>query len=353
MALNTFGTGVLPNIVDYANLTDPTGKIATVAWLLSQANPILKDMIWQEANGPTYHEVTVQTGLPQGTWRSNNQGVPASKGMYARTKFGIGMLADYSQLDRAQARLGGNVEAQRWTIDQSHIQGMSQQIASALFYSNEATTPMQFTGIAPYYNSLETTVAQTAKNVVSAGGSNNSNTSIYRVDWGDHTIFGMFPKGSQAGLIYEDKGEFRQLYDQFGNGFEGYTSYFEWMLGLCVMNWTYVGRIANIDVTTAGIAGTNPPDLNSLMIQLSSLITTSPRRMFGITDVDAPGDPMPGTMPTWYCNRTGRAALDLQSIRDKNVLISLKEYAGEPVEFWREAPVRSNDAVLNTESNVV
>src|SRR6185369_3853136 len=108
MTLSTFGTNVQPNLVDYAQLTDPTGKIATVAWLLAQANPILKDMIWQEANGPTYHEVTLNTALPQGTWRQNNQGVPATKGMNARVKFGIGMLTDYSQLDRAQARLGGN-----------------------------------------------------------------------------------------------------------------------------------------------------------------------------------------------------------------------------------------------------
>lgn len=352
MSLNTFGTNVLPNIVDYAQLTGPDGRIATVAWLLAQANPVLKDMIFQQANGPTYHEVTLNTALPQGTWRANNQGVPASKGMNARVKFGIGAITDYSQLDRMQARLGGEIEAQRWTLDQMHIEGISQQIASAIFYSNEATTPMQFTGIAPYYNSLETQVAQTAKNVISGGGTASSNTSIYRVDWGDHTCFGIFPKGTQAGLIYEDKGEFRQLYDQFGNGFEGYTSYFEWMLGFCLMNWTYVGRICNLDVTTAGLAGTSPPDLNSLMIQMSSKITTSPRRMFGITETDAPGDPMPGTMPTWYCNRTGRAALDLQSIRDKNVLISLKEYAGEPVEFWREAPVRSCDSILNTEATI-
>ncbi len=352
MALNQFGTGVLPNLVDHAMLSNPDGSVATVAWLLAQANPILKDMIWQEANEATGNQVTLNTALPQGIWRSNNQGTPASKGMNARVKFGIGELTDYSQIDRAQARLGGNLEKIRWTTDQMHIQGLGQQVATAVFYANEGTTPSQFTGLSPYYNSLETTTAQTAKNVINAGGTQSSNTSIWRVDWGDHTIYCHYPKGMQAGLVYEDKGEFRQLYDQFGNPFEGYTSYFEWWLGLTVMNWTYAGRIANIDTTTAGLAGTTPPDLNSLMIQLSSKITTSPRRMFGITEVDAPGDPMPGTMPTWYCNRTGRAGLDIQAIRDKNVLISLKEYAGEPVEFWREAPVRSCDALLDTESAV-
>src|ERR1019366_4438549 len=105
MTLNTFSTNVQPNIVDYAMMTGPDGKINTIAWLLAQANPVLKDMTFQQANGPTYHEVTLNTALPQGTWRANNQGVPASKGMNARVKFGIGMITDYSQLDRAQARL--------------------------------------------------------------------------------------------------------------------------------------------------------------------------------------------------------------------------------------------------------
>ncbi|MGB9154425.1 MAG: major capsid protein [Alphaproteobacteria bacterium] len=349
----TYAPGnVLPNLVDHASLLDPQGKVPTVAWMLAQANPILKDMIWQEANASTSHEVTLNTSLPQGTWRQDNQGVPASKGTYGKAKFGIGQITDYSQVDRTQARLMGNIEKYRWTMDQSHIEGIGQQIASAIFYSNEATTPAQITGFSPFYSSLETATLQTAKNVINAGGSGNSNTSIWRVDWGDHTCFGIYPKGSQAGLIYEDKGEFRQLYDQYGNGFEGYTSYFEWMLGLALMNWSYVGRICNIDTTTAGLAGTTPPDLNSLMIQLASKITTSPRRMFGITDVDAPGDPMPGTSPTWYCNRTGRAGLDIQAIRNPNVLISLTEYAGEPTEMWRGAPVRACDSILNTESPV-
>ena len=347
-------SNVLPNLVDHANLHDPSGKVATVAWMLAQANPILKDMIWQEANAATNHEGTLNTSLPQGTWRMDNQGVPASKGTFGKAKFGIGQITDYSQVDRTQARLMGNLEKYRWTQDQTHIEGISQQIASALFYSNEATTPAQITGFAPFYSSLVTTTLQTAKNVVNAGGSGSSNASIWRVDWGDHTTFGIYPKGSQAGLVYEDKGEMRQLYDQYGNGFEGYTSYFEWMLGLVIMNWTYVGRVANIDTTTAtnGLKSATPPDLNVLMIEIASKITTSPKRMFGITEVDAPGDPMPGTSPTWYCNRAVRAGLDIQSIRDKNVLISMREYAGESVEFWRDAPVRVNDSLISTESTV-
>ena len=325
----TYAPGnVLPNLVDHASLLDPQGKVPTVAWMLAQANPILKDMIWQEANASTSHEVTLNTSLPQGTWRQDNQGVPASKGTYGKAKFGIGQITDYSQVDRTQARLMGNIEKYRWTMDQSHIEGIGQQIASAIFYSNEATTPAQITGFSPFYSSLETATLQTAKNVINAGGAANSNTSIWRVDWGDHTCFGIYPKGSQAGLIYEDKGEFRQLYDQYGNGFEGYTSYFEWMLGLALMNWSYVGRICNIDTTTAGLAGTTPPDLFVLLSKAMGKPPASSRRIFNAEETDDPADPKPGTMPVLYVNRTVQEYLDIQAIRDKNVLISMNDYAG-------------------------
>ncbi len=170
--------------------------------------------------------------------------------------------------------------------------------------------------------------------------------------WGDNTTFGIFPKGSQAGLVYEDKGDIRELYDANGNGFEGYTSYFEWKVGLAIKNWQYNVRIANIDTTTAGLLGTTPPDLYVLMSIAAVKQPTSTRRASAITETDAPGDPVPGINPAWYCNRTVRAALDIQAIRDKNVLISSTEYAGNPVTLWRDIPVRVSDALLTTETTI-
>lgn len=347
-----FSNDLFPNLVDWAKMADPDGTIADIAWTLAQCNDILKDPIWQEANMPMAHKVSINTGLPQGTWRGNNQGVPSSKPTFADFQFGIGMLTDYSKVDEAEATLMGEINKFRWTQDQSHIMGMSQQVATAFFYANESVNPKQFTGFSPYYNTLTLSTAQTAKNVINAGGSGNANASLWQINWGDDTIYSIFPKGSTAGLIYKDKGDTRGLYDSNGNEFEGFTSYFEWKLGLCIKNWQYVSRLANIDTTTAGLKGANPPDLNYYMCEMAGMPPQSTRRFSGITEVDAPGDPRPGTVGAWYCNRAVRIALDQQAIRDKNVLISYKEFAGEPVMFWRDFPVRVSDALLKTEATI-
>lgn len=345
-------TNVFPNLVDWARRADPDGAIAVIAEMLSQCNEILKDMIWQEGNLPLGHKTTVRVGLPQGVWRGNNQGVPSSKSLTAQWQDSIGELVDYSIVDKSIAELNGNVAKFRYSEDMAHIEGLSQQIASGVFYLNEATTPTAFTGFAPRYNTVNTATAKNAVNVIDGGGTASANASLWLVGWGDNTIFGIFPKGSQAGLMYEDKGDVVPAYDSNGNRFEAYTSMFKHKIGLCVKDWRFGVRIANIDTTTNGLFGVTPPDLFAMMARAVVKLPTASRRLSGITESDAPDDPVPGINPAWYCNRTVRESLDIQAIRDRNVLISMKDYAGEPVVAFRDAPIRVVDALTNSESRL-
>jgi len=348
-----FTQNVLPNLVDWARSIDPSGEIADIAELLSQCNEHLKDIIWQEGNLPLGHKVSVRAGLPQGTWRAINQGVASSKALQAQFNFSIGELVDYALVDKTEASLNGDVDAFRLSQAMAHLEGLSQQVASAFFYSNEATNPTQFTGLGPQWNTINTANAANAKNCLSAGGATaSSQSSLWLCGWGDQTLFGIFPKGMPAGLMHEDKGDVRALYDSNGNQFEGYTDYFCWRVGLVPKDWRYTVRICNVDTTTnaGGLFSTTPPDLFVLMSRAVVKLPTLTRRASGITETDSPREPAPGIRPAWYCNRTIRESLDIQAIRDKNVLLSSKDFAGDPVLAFREIPIRVADALTTSES---
>jgi len=346
-------TSGLPNIVDWARSVNPDGSPAHIAQLLSQCNQMLKDMIWQEANMPLAHKITVGVSLPQGTFRTSNIGVAFSKALNAQMQFGISELVSYSGVDRSIAELWGDLAKYRYSQDMAHIEGMSQQVSGALIYSNEGTTPGQMTGFAPIYNTVNPATAYNAANVIDGGGTGSSNSSIWYVNWGDTTTYGIFPKGTPSGIVYEDKGDVRALYDAAGNQFEGYTSFFRIKFGLCVNDWRYNVRIANIDTTNAGLAGSNPADLFVLLSKAMGKIPSSSRRVFNASETDDPADPKPGTMPVIYVNRTIQENLDIQAIRDKNVLISMRDYAGQPVVGFRDIPIRTVDQLLTNEARVV
>jgi len=121
---------------------------------------------------------------------------------------------------------------------------MSQQMATTLFYGS-AANPEQFVGFAPRFNSL---AAANGENIISAGGSGSDNSSIWLVNWGPRSVFGVFPKGSSAGVMQQDLGEIDED-DADGNPYRAYVSIWKWKNGLVVKDWRHVVRIPNIDIS--------------------------------------------------------------------------------------------------------
>jgi hypothetical protein len=343
------------SLMDAAARMEPDGEVATIAELLSQANEFFQDMTWAESNLDTGHKSTVRTGLPQGTWRTAYAGVAYARSTTAQVIDGLGFLAAYSQIDKRVADLGGKTAQIRMTEDSAFLEGMSQQMATAYFYGNAGTTPSQFNGFSVRYNTLTAATAQNAQNVLNGGGTGSSNASLWLVGWGDMTNFGIYPKGTKAGLVFEDRGDIVPGYDSSANPFPAYTSYFEWNAGLVTKDWRYACRLANIDTTTnasGGLFGTGPVDLFLNMSKMVVRFPTLTKRASGITETDAPDEPAPGINPAFYCNRTVREALDIQAIRDRNVLLKPTEYAGQPVVEFRGVPIRVVDALLSTEATL-
>jgi hypothetical protein len=341
--------GVALTYGDWAKRMDDGYKVATIIELLSQTNEILEDMLVLEGNLPTGHKTTVRTGLPQATWRLLNQGVPNAKSTTAQIVDTVGNLETYAVIDKDIADLNGNTAEFRLSEVKAFLEGMSQQVATTIFYGNQSTNPERFTGFSPRYSTITVANAQTATNVLSGGGASNTNTSLWVGVWGSDTCHATFPKGKITGLQHRDMGEW-PVQDSAGNTYQAYRDHFKWEIGLVLRDWRYWTRVANIDVTQ--LTGVSAANLINLIIRALYRLPTAPASATTIQTSDTPEIRADMGRAVIYCNRVVRTYLDLQAMNKTNVLLRIEEFEGKPVTTFRGLPVRTCDALLNNESAV-
>ena len=320
-----------PTLLDVSRRLDPDGSIDSIVEMLAQENEILQDITFLEGNLPTGHKTTVRTGLPAPTWRKLYGGVQPTKSTTAQVQDSCGMMEAYSEVDKALADLNGNSAAFRLSEDMAHIEGMSQSLASTLFYG-DMSTPEKFMGLAPRYNSLS---AENADNIINASGAGSDNTSIWLCVWGPQTGFGIYPKGSQAGLQMTDKGQVTiENVDGAGGRMEGYRTHYRQDAGLVIRDWRYFVRVANIDVSDMA-TDSNAKGLIRLMIQASERIPSYGKGR-----------------AAFYMNRGLREKLRLGILEKVSSNLTWDSVEGKRVMVFDDIPVRRVDAILNTESVV-
>ena len=333
-------------LLDVARATDPNGRIAAVAELLSQSNEILLDMPWYEGNLSTGHKAAIRTGLPEPIWRKLYQGVPPTKSLRATVEDSCGMLEDRSEIDCDVISLNGNTSEFRLSEAQAHLEGMNQTMAETLIYGDASVNPERFNGLAQRYSSLTGTVG--AQNVITGSGTGSDQTSVWLVVWGKNTVHGIYPKGSQAGLTHRDLGEI-DAFDADQNRYRAMADLWQWKCGLHVKDWRYVVRIANIDtVDMAGVTGTQATTaatfLPKLMIKALARI---PHRGMGNA--------------VFYANRSVKEMLGIMALEKNQSVLSIQAAAQEfgaispggleqgGLKFLG-VPIRTIDRIDNTET---
>lgn len=323
-----------PTLLDVAKRLDPNGNIDKIVELLSQSNELLDDMVWQEANEMTGHRSTVRVGLPTPTWRKLYGGVQPTKSRTAQVRDSVGMLEAYAEVDKALADLNGNTASFRMSEEIPQIEGMNQEVADTTIYGNEGSEPEAFTGLAPRFNSL---AAENGTNIISAGGAGADNSSIWLVVWGPNTCFGVYPKGSKAGLTVTDKGQVTiEDVDGVGGRMEAYRTHYRWDAGLVVRDWRYIVRIANIDMSDLTKDASAGADLFDL---ISQAIDHIPNIRAG--------------RPALYMNRKVKSFLRRQAkFAVKSSTLTVDMLAGKPIMSVDGIPVRQVDKIVQTEAVV-
>jgi hypothetical protein len=123
-----------------------------------------------------------------------------------------------------------------------------------------------------------------------------------------------------------------------GGYFEAYRTHYRWDAGLTVRDWRYIVRVANIDVSelsdsTNGEAARKA--LIRLMIQATERI---PNLGMG--------------RAAFYCNRTIRTNLRLGILDKISNNLAWESVAGKRVMVFDDIPVRTCDAIINSEARV-
>jgi len=323
-----------PTMLDVVKRTDPSGKMAVIAEMLNQTNPIVGDMTLIEANQAMGHMSVIRVGLPHPTWRKAYQGVQPTKSETAQVVDTIGTMEAYAEVDKAIADLNGNKGAFRLSEERAHIEGMNQEMARTIIYGNEGTDPAKFTGLAARYNDL---AVPSGQNIINAGGTGADNTSIWLVVWGPNTLHGIYPKGQKSGLEHEDKGQ-ETVPAASGGLMEAYRSHYKWSAGLVVRDWRFAVRIANINVP----ALSNPATAKDASMALIRHMIIASERIPHLGQGRA----------SWYVNRTIRENLRLGILERTSSNLTWETVAGKRVMTFDDIPVQRLDVLLNTEAAV-
>jgi len=335
----TLGLNGKVTLMDIAQATDPNGRIADVAELLTQTNEILLDMPWFEGNLPTGHKATIRTGLPTSIFRQFYQGVPPSKSQRAQVTDACAMIETRSEVDVEEANLSGNLAAFRLSEAKAFVESLNQTMADSVIYGNTAVNPERFNGLAPRYGTISGAV--NAQNIIDAGGTGSDNTSIWLGVWGKETVHGIYPKGMQAGLQHEDLGTI-DAFDANNNRFRAYADRWAWKCGLHVKDWRYVVRICNIDTSNL-VSETGAADLVKLLVRAMARI------------------PFAGMgTASFYANRTVKEMLSIQALNKSQNALSiteaLRQFGGVQIAMqelrFLGIPIRTVDRIITTEARV-
>jgi len=329
----------LPNLVNVTKRMNPDGTQAKIAEVLQQHDPIIADIPLVEGNLPTGHRTTIRADIPTPTWRKLNYGVRPTKSMTAQVDDTIGMLEAYSEIDKDLAMLNGNSAEYRMSEDVPHLEGMAQTMASTVFYGDTDSNPERFLGLAPRYDGLGTpsdkftaeTNSAYLTHILSNGGSTaTKQTSIWYIVWGMNSVHGIFPKGSVAGLQSKDLGE-HTLFDNDGGRFQGFRSHYQWKMGMCVRDWRYIVRIANVE--------------------LANMLTAADQKLLYQNMIKAKYTvPQGAHAGVFYASPAVHAMLDIAAVEKSNAALGYSTVFGKEVLSFRGVPIKSCSAILETEA---
>lgn len=316
-----------PNMVDVAKATGPDGKILRTAEILTKLSPIMRTLPMVEGNLTLGHMVQVRTSIPTPTSRRLNQRVLPTKSTTDQNTEQCSQLVDYADVDCSIADLNGNADAYRMNQAYAHLEGMVQEAERQIVYGNSAVVQEEIDGFIPR-------MAAASDTVIDAGGSGSDNGSIILAGFSPTTVYGIFPKGSRAGIRHENKG--KRVSETSAGMIDVYTDRWQLDFGIAVEDPNWLGAIRAIDISSL-VADPTGASINLMNLMLK-LVHSMPRP--DSTSVNL----------KFITNRTIYSMFDIQAMNKNNAFLKVGEEEGVLKTRFRGIEILVSDAMTESEA---
>lgn len=324
-------------LADYTSLVGSQLAHPIVVDTIRNCMPLFDQATIQVANDGLNNRTDLITGYPEGQLRGFNQGVMPEKAEGKTVVDTCMLVSTYSQIDEKQLQLNKYSATWRANKERAFMRGLAYGMAKRFFYGSMAQDPRAINGLAARYWTVDEESDQIAEQVIDAGGTGATNTSIWLVTWGPDTTYLFYPEGAKAGLQAMDRG-IESVLDAQGRRYRAAITDYDWYLGLAVSNPASVVRIANIDVTALKNDASTGANLINLMIDAKERL----------------GDEVEGRT-AFYANGEITRVLRHQIRKETSNQLTWEKVAGRKVAVFDDTPIHKmpKGVLLNTEARVI
>lgn len=344
--VSQLGYSTFMDIVSNYSSTDAGAQFVMPKRVLDRMTPLVRMLPLKPSNNILSNIAVRTDSLPVASTRRWNEGIKATASKNTPLNDPIALFEDYSEVDKDLWEIQNNPNAWRADQDMNHIEGLFQLLESMLFYGSLTLNPGAFNGLATRFNNLESYPngdTSWQPNVWNGGQTSGNCTSAWMIEFGDDTVYGIYPPNSPAGLNVRDLGEItKELASGTGAVGQNYMyqvlrTMLRWYLGIQIGDERCVQRICNIN--PVGFSGPNGFD-ESVFIEAKNWL---PR-----------GGEAPGTII--MVNRALKSQIDIRAVSQKiNTYFTppsdnSMDVFGKAVTKFQNIPIYVAEKILSTET---
>jgi hypothetical protein len=343
--VSQLGYSTLIDIVQNYSSADAGARFVLPKRVLDRMTPLIRIIPMKASNNILSNIATRTNSLPIASTRRWNEGIKATKSVNDPLNDPIALFEDYSEVDRDLWEIQNDPNAWRSDQDMNHVEALFQLLESTLWYGNLANSPGAFNGLATRFNNLESYPngdSSWQPNVWNGGATSGNVTSAWMIEFGDDTVYGIYPPNTPAGLNVRDLGEMTKELPS-GTGSMGSSYMYQvlrtmlrWYMGIQIADERCVQRICNINPT---ILSTGNFDENIFIAAKNQL----PR-----------AGEAPGTVI--LVNRALKTQIDIRAVSQKiNTYFTppsngTMDVFGKAVTQFQGIPIYTAEKILSTET---